>query len=1372
MEPITSYDETFEASKDNALDYPTNLVRTETYQHTLEQYREKLNAKGIFHPVYRSLGFVELYEKKHAFHKSKAPNTADQLSKYIDEEDGAPLWRMIFLHSISARGALGCSKDQLMLLLTYFQVMPCFLDFVLTFCTRERPIAHAAFRSEDYLEKDSPEFPMPRLKRSGIQMQHAFNLLSVERASSPAEKNQWPLRQVALYYSFDITNGRSLWFVLKGNPIMMKRILSATERQRRLKPAGITSPEASFIAALEVHMIMIDWCSESWAEYIEYLEDAISTNSVEGKTAPVDDVTRPIEIEMAHSPRNTNTFDSHNQPTSIFSGSRRWTFQKTSSSLFNTIRRVTGLEPKQRLGEEDAAEKGIVNAAELQEQESEEDQDGLSDLDKEFSFRKYQNMSQLSMELERALVALEQNKGVLEAIEEHYHSVVRSYGFATYMKEDLCGNDLAAFFAKIRSTERELDIHYRRLQTLSQALENDKVMFTTLLQYKSEKVSEYFASSAKISSNRMEDIAVRTEQETLSMHVITIFTLIFLPGTFIATLFSSGVFHWDDDGTLGSDWVIRQNALKLFFSVSIPMMAIILICWSLLFVYMRRKRQQRRQGSVLHRQRKRERNDKKGRGSRKNTSKIPNHNCLCPDQTPLVDFCRYIDRKKKRYVGLDASDNDTSFVPLDVLRDYWTKARVGAVLKAYRETLTSDIETIRKHYIRTFSYNLNDTKLPLKQYPVEWSPGPIYANLFAKVREHQWTFFPFNFSNDQLDDHCLDNGIVLPIEKLRQISQGDAAVVHQIKIHDSCNFLDSKDQKGLNQDIFVLKTYHRPSFEKLYLNEVKALRMLKNSPSSNIVTYYGSFQQNDTYNIILEYADREDLGALFKAPRPEGSEVEKFWKSLILPCLEGLERVHHLMMNVDDQEVNGIHEDIKPNNILLFKGRSGSRYDFVPKIADFGLFTHVRKSNANSSEAMGLDNLGNQLYSAPECSHTSSYRENAPNMINTKADIFSFGAVLSDACAWIKGGPDEKTKYYEQRKKRHQSVQAFRGSDYEACFHDGVGRLDVVDEMHRDIRDYCQSVGDNITPRVMDIIEQHMMLPSANNRHSAKQLTSVFNEIFDIPDDQRKRPACDKLPTDISQTENERGLCLAALGDHIQRLQYICSYGTRKPRESIDTEIQGLLKDLEANVPDRHHILFFDDSTTMGKHAQSVEKASLPILHLARRLEGNDVEISFASKPRRLHRRWRVKSLVDIIVHHSYRREPGLIESGFGRLVDDVIVPRLPIPILGLKLRLKYRPFTKKPTSIYVFTDGDWGKDLDIDYRVERPIERLNDLLKERKLDKNHVSFHFIRLGDSENGKAYLNHLDSLGWDDNWDNVDVKSITSSVKDIFIGPLVQ
>ncbi|KAG4217849.1 hypothetical protein PC116_g33671, partial [Phytophthora cactorum] len=77
-------------------------------------------------------------------------------------------------------------------------------------------------------------------------------------------------------------------------------------------------------------------------------------------------------------------------------------------------------------------------------------------------------------------------------------------------------------------------------------------------------------------------------------------------------------------------------------------------------------------------------------------------------------------------------------------------------------------------------------------------------------------------------------------------------------------------------------------------------------------------------------------------------------------------------------------------------------------------------------------------------------------------------------------------------------------------------------------------------------------------------------------------------------------------------------------------------------------------------------------------------------------------------------------------------------------------PLARKPTSIYVFTDGDWGDDYEVAHRIERPMQRLNKMLQKRKLDKNHISFHFVRLGDSENGKAYLDYLDSFGRDDNW----------------------
>lgn len=138
----------------------------------------------------------------------------------------------------------------------------------------------------------------------------------------------------------------------------------------------------------------------------------------------------------------------------------------------------------------------------------------------------------------------------------------------------------------------------------------------------SEKMEDYSQSMEEWTQN-MHKIAVRTEQETVSMHIVTIFTLIFLPGTFLAvsllalcwphhqrgfptaealtspqTFFSSGILHWDDGGALGYDWKLRKDGMKLFFAISFPMMALILAGWFALYLRARRKGGKRIQDAV------------------------------------------------------------------------------------------------------------------------------------------------------------------------------------------------------------------------------------------------------------------------------------------------------------------------------------------------------------------------------------------------------------------------------------------------------------------------------------------------------------------------------------------------------------------------------------------------------------------------------------------------------------------------------------------------------------------------------------------------------------------------------------------------------
>jgi hypothetical protein len=55
------------------------------------------------------------------------------------------------------------------------------------------------------------------------------------------------------------------------------------------------------------------------------------------------------------------------------------------------------------------------------------------------------------------------------------------------------------------------------------------------------------------------------------------------------TFFSSGVLNWDDNDKLESEWVVRPNGMKLFFSICIPMMATILATWGIVHYLMIRR---------------------------------------------------------------------------------------------------------------------------------------------------------------------------------------------------------------------------------------------------------------------------------------------------------------------------------------------------------------------------------------------------------------------------------------------------------------------------------------------------------------------------------------------------------------------------------------------------------------------------------------------------------------------------------------------------------------------------------------------------------------------------------------------------------------
>jgi serine/threonine protein kinase len=95
--------------------------------------------------------------------------------------------------------------------------------------------------------------------------------------------------------------------------------------------------------------------------------------------------------------------------------------------------------------------------------------------------------------------------------------------------------------------------------------------------------------------------------------------------------------------------------------------------------------------------------------------------------------------------------------------------------------------------------------------------------------------------------------------------------------------------------MFVLKTYVETSGQRLYDNERKALTALQDRPSDHIVGFYGSFTQDDTYNLVLEFVDGGNLLDFLKMmPSPSTlQDIRDFWTSY-KGIFEGVQRIHQL----------------------------------------------------------------------------------------------------------------------------------------------------------------------------------------------------------------------------------------------------------------------------------------------------------------------------------------------------------------------------------------------------------------------------------------------------------------------------------------------
>ncbi|KAL8792768.1 MAG: hypothetical protein Q9195_004655 [Heterodermia aff. obscurata] len=445
-----------------------------------------------------------------------------------------------------------------------------------------------------------------------------------------------------------------------------------------------------------------------------------------------------------------------------------------------------------------------------------------------------------------------------------------------------------------------------------------------------------------------------------------------------------------------------------------------------------------------------------------------------------------------------------AFIPLSAVQDYLgASQRVEGLLAALCAKHV-DAQYVREHYLRTLAIlilirqgpminhfvrysSLTDKRLPFRTRPEDF-PHSADPEFFDKFHVQQWQFCVTDLEY-KMDLH-LHQEEILPIIEKKEIGRGGNATVFKIVVASEYNKLvphrlKTPERPRHLRDTFVLKTYRGPDAKEQHQAEHDAFINLRynGKPSPFIIAYYGSFVDDNTYNIILEFADRGNLDEFMSAMPPPTTEENmiELWDRLS-KITHGLAVIHGT-----PDALLGWHQDIKPTNILVMSGSGTSDYDVYFKLADLSLchFTEDKETD--------LDARGTRAYGAPETTRFYKGMEPFPVQVGQSVDVWSVGCVLSEAAVWSRFGWSRLREY---RRQRQEEIKQRLNREGENWFHDEYKVLETVHDIHDNIAWKPRPV-DQVIVNSLKIVRDTMLLSQNQRTASARHVYTQLSRVID-----------------------------------------------------------------------------------------------------------------------------------------------------------------------------------------------------------------------------------------------------------------------------------
>ncbi|RDW75414.1 hypothetical protein BP6252_06556 [Coleophoma cylindrospora] len=683
--------------------------------------------------------------------------------------------------------------------------------------------------------------------------------------------------------------------------------------------------------------------------------------------------------------------------------------------------------------------------------------------------------------------------------------------------------------------------------------------------------------------------------------------------------------------------------------------------------------------------------------------------------------------------------------------------------------------------------DLKDNNLPFKlaSRPPHFPIVNARPSFFEDFCSKQWQFCAPSF--DYSSDKTFEDSEILPIISSELVQIGRSANIYKIKLEKSHNnLLDLSDENERESAPLALKTYRTNQAERFYDTEVAALREVSyNNPY--IVRFHGGFKYRNTYNVLLEYADRGSLEHYWahEEPPTTGKAIIKLWNSMF-----GLIRA---VRDLNNGDVIYWHQDIKPDNILAFGSdshNSSNSHTCTFKLADFGN-SHSKPESAEDSIVTDIDTQGTRTYGAPECYRPNDFLGKGSIRVSPDVDIWSLGCVLSEFAVWLYFGQDGLRQYRMARKSELEGIPGFQHDD---CFHDGTAKLSSVMSWHDRVREKIYE-SDTITELVLPMLDD--MLQNASARKGAQEIcvsaykvqtAAIKNYRQLCPDDPIERElfppnfvkkpkrrirnwltpgpsrssyqrplshmdinqdavnASDKPGQPLTIPRPSTALPLAprrsvhTISDISHRplsdLAYMSIMEAEQWRDSNKSTIwrnkklplrdNRVLNDLNG----RDSVFIIDDSLSMKVHHREVTRVFSIMSYMIKTRDETGLDLLFAGEPQRTHNYTNTKPLIELVSRREFTGTNNLAVV-LGRIFDEYVE----------KLRRSRHPYlTPVPgLNIYIFTDGLWRTQCNVVPEIDKIVGAMIAAGK----SQNQVGLQFISFGNIHDGLARLDLLDT-----------------------------